>query len=320
MLKSLSFSLVTLAAIPTPLLSIELGLTLPNSTASDWWYGCGPTSAGMLMAYYDINGYGGYTYDNLVPGGTPTPALGAYPNGQLLRNIIASEGHQRDYYNAATYGYNNGGGETSLGYDVAGDDLPVPTHADDCLADFMGTSRDSDGGSNGCTQLYVNDTGVRFDYTGGLLDLGAGLGVIRDVCYGIQAYVEYCGYSLASSFTQNTDIYCDTHNLDAEGFGFADYCAEIDAGRPMLIGMVGDIGGHLVLGIGYDETSSTLEYLNTWDGDIHSMAWDGTLLDMSLYAVYGMELAPVPEPAACAAGAGVAALLLAALRRRRRPA
>ena len=38
--------------------------------AYDWWYGCSPTSAGMMMGYYDIHGYAGQSYANLVPGGT----------------------------------------------------------------------------------------------------------------------------------------------------------------------------------------------------------------------------------------------------------
>ena len=35
-----------------------------------WWYGCAPTSAGMMMGYYDQKGYGGLSYGNLVSGGT----------------------------------------------------------------------------------------------------------------------------------------------------------------------------------------------------------------------------------------------------------
>ena len=35
---------------------------LPGAPNYDWWYGCSPTSAGMLMGYYDNNGYAGLNY------------------------------------------------------------------------------------------------------------------------------------------------------------------------------------------------------------------------------------------------------------------
>ena len=45
------------------------GGSLTNTSNYDWWYGCSPTSTGMMMGYYDRNGYMGYSYSNLVPGG-----------------------------------------------------------------------------------------------------------------------------------------------------------------------------------------------------------------------------------------------------------
>ena len=34
--------------------------TIPGGAPDyEWWYGCSPTAAGMLMGHYDINGYGG---------------------------------------------------------------------------------------------------------------------------------------------------------------------------------------------------------------------------------------------------------------------
>ena len=37
-------------------------VVLPNTTDYDWWYGCSPTSAGMIMGHYDRNGYGSQHY------------------------------------------------------------------------------------------------------------------------------------------------------------------------------------------------------------------------------------------------------------------
>ena len=76
-------------------------VTLPDPGDYDWWYGCSPTSAGMMMGYYDINGYGGLNYDNLVPGGVAetstfpsTPGTWEY----LAQNATASSGHVTDFY------------------------------------------------------------------------------------------------------------------------------------------------------------------------------------------------------------------------------
>ena len=105
------------------------GYTLPNAPDYAWWYGCSPTSAGMMMGYYDINGYKGSSYGNLVPGGTAE--LSTYGNpGALVNNIIASAGDIADFY------------KTPPGYGGSGDDNPAPWHAFNSLADFMGTSQD----------------------------------------------------------------------------------------------------------------------------------------------------------------------------------
>jgi hypothetical protein len=61
---------VALFAGASSISSIAEGEILSNAPAYDWWYGCAPTSAGMMMGHYDINGYAGLRYDNLVPGGT----------------------------------------------------------------------------------------------------------------------------------------------------------------------------------------------------------------------------------------------------------
>ena len=40
--------------------------TLSNTCDYDWWYGCSPTAAGMIMGHYDRNGYGTLNLDNLA--------------------------------------------------------------------------------------------------------------------------------------------------------------------------------------------------------------------------------------------------------------
>jgi len=293
-------------------------IRLSNTTSSDWWYGCSPTTAGMIMAYYDTNGYNGYSYGNLIPGGTATNAFGDWPNGSLLRNAIASEGHQKDFFSATIYGYNYGG--NSDAYGKSGDDLTTGLHSFNCLADFMGTSQDQWGKSNGSTGNFYDENGAR---TFGYSLIAAGNMGLANV--GMEEYVRYCGYDVTSTFTQYADVYMqDNYSLET-GFSFYDYMAEIDAGRPMYLSILDpNAGGHAIMGFGYQEEGQLIEFYNTWDEQMHTMAWDGTYdisgstssYSFGLRAVLGMELATVPEPATCALLAGLATLTLAAYRKR----
>ena len=126
----------------------ELGYFVQGGIAPDydWWHGCSPTSAGMMMGYYDINGYGSLTYDNLVPGGVAETTT--FPPGTYLANdAIASSGHVADFY--------------SDGDGASGDDVDPLWRSFDSLADFMGTSQDAYGNSNGWTLFwYASDGSV----------------------------------------------------------------------------------------------------------------------------------------------------------------
>lgn len=77
-----------------------------------WWHGCGPTALGMLIGFWDGQGF-----ERLIPGSNDWDT-----NRQAIREVIASPGHVADY--------------------VPTPDAPPPHHADDCLADFCRASRD----------------------------------------------------------------------------------------------------------------------------------------------------------------------------------
>lgn len=81
-----------------------------------WYNGCGPTSLGMMIGYWDAHGY-----PNLIPGSNDWAT-----NQTVIQNVIASPGHIRDYVPTPDR--------------VATSD--DPDHADDSLADFTGCSRD----------------------------------------------------------------------------------------------------------------------------------------------------------------------------------
>lgn len=122
----------------------------PHSPSYGWWYGCSPTSAGMMMGFYDLKGYGGKSYANLDPYG-PAATSTIHSDGAwnaTIKSVIASQGHVVDFYRYAncipdlkTHGYG--------AFGVSGDDVAYPTHSFNSLADFMGTSQDAVGNSNG---------------------------------------------------------------------------------------------------------------------------------------------------------------------------
>ncbi len=92
-----------------------------------WYHGCTPTSGMMLFGFWDAHGY-----SNLIPGSNDWST-----NETNIKNSIASPGHITDYalYNDVDdYGWSDP-------YTDISEINPSSAHADNCLADFMGTSR-----------------------------------------------------------------------------------------------------------------------------------------------------------------------------------
>lgn len=276
------------------------GAVLSNVPAYDWWYGCSPTSAGMMMGYYDINGYDGLRYDNLVPGGVAE--LSTFGNsGALANQIIASPGHITDFY---------GGESPSDGSNKSGDDLSAPYHIFDSLADFMGTSQDALSNYNGSTKIYNYGNGERLYYSympffGVDPSYGASYTDLSGM-YGIYEYITYAGYGVNTLYNQLTD------NNVAAGFSLADFQNEVDNNRVVLL----HVTGHTMFGYGYD--GDTIYFHDTWDADPHTMTWGTSYSGLALKSVTVMELTggtPVPEPGASVM-LGIGLLGFAAYRRR----
>jgi hypothetical protein len=239
--------------------------TLTNGGDYMWWYGCSPTSAGMMIGYYDRNGYAGKNYPNLVPGGV---AEQYDYQGPLALNAIASSRHISDYY---------GGG-----YGASGDDVPgAPTGPLNCLADYMRTSSDAFGSSNGSTWFWYYPDGSKF-YVKDSFD--------GDGMYGIYSYItNYAGYNLGAANTCTaayTQLIYDGSNV---GFTWNDYKAEIDAGRPVMI----QVEGHSMYGYGYDNATTEIILHDTWSYGAHRMVWGGSYSGMAQWGVVCLE---IPEP------------------------
>ena len=239
-------------------------VTLEGSGSYQWWYGCSPTSAGMMMGYYD-----GHGYSNLVPDGqAESHTFGSGP--YRVNEIIASPGHITDFY---------GGG-----FGSSDDDHAAPWHSFDCLADFMGTSQDAYGNPNGTTIFWYYESGTRlYDWDIRTFDVYHNSGM-----YGIHEYVTYSGYQIDSLFNQYIAGYGEDQTL---GFTFTDYISEIDAGRPVMI----HVDGHSMYGYGYDLDTTEVLLYDTWTSRQQRMTWGGTYDDRAHFGVTVLHLA-VPEP------------------------
>lgn len=270
--------------------SLGGGSTTLNGSVPDyhWWYGCSPTSAGMLAGYYDINGYNGYTYSRLVKGviaETSTYGAGTF----AVNSIIASSGHVADFY---------GGG---LG--ASGDDTYDGRNFD-CLADFMGTSQDSAGNTNGGTTFYFNPSGAK-------LYMGSLSASYRDKsgAYGIWEYFNYSGYNQSGPGQNFYNQYIAGFDGNLLGFTFQDYMNEIDNSRAVIL----HIENHSLFGYGYDAGTGEILFHDTWSLGEHRMLWGDSYDGRDLFGVTVVIPdggSPVPLPAAFwFLGSGLLALI-----------
>lgn len=198
------------------------GVTKLAGPAYDWWYGCSPTSAGMMMGYYDQKGYGGLNYNKLVPGGVAEATTFPIPNNwsYLANTTIASWGYVTDFYRYAngTPDYNTSGKGASSAYGVSGDDQ-ARTHTSDCLADFMGTSQWALGNVNGSTTFYYYPDGTRL-YAKDVYNAH----ITNDGMLGMDEYFRFAGYG-TGDLSADKNFYTQAIKKPgmSQGFAFADY-------------------------------------------------------------------------------------------------
>jgi hypothetical protein len=269
-----------IAAITAPEPNIEMGINnLSNVPAFDWSYGCSPTSAAMLFGFYDRTGYDNmYTgttnggicpLDNSIWGSGECPLSATHQgiDGQTERR------HVGDYW---IHSGNNG----SDPYIVDG--LPEHTHYA-CTADFMGTNQSKFGNPDGCTTFYCSTNGdPLYDYTGSEP-------LARDGCHGLRLFAESRGYTVQENYSQ----YIRGQGSDPnKGFTFEDFMAEIDAGRLVLIHVV----GHTMLGYGYNTDGNIIYIHNTWDYSDHQMTWGGSFSGLPQKMVTVIRLAGGTPP------------------------
>jgi hypothetical protein len=263
---------------------VTTGTMLRGAPDYQWWYGCSPTAAGMLLGYYDINGYRGEAYTNLVPDAVAEVSTFPSTEGRWdydVQHIIASPRHVSDFY--------------AGGYLAIGDDVPgAPTGPLDSLADFMGTSQDAYENSNGSTWFFVFEDGSKltvadiYNYS-----LSSGDPAIYGAsgAYGIYEFLIWAGYGDRNPLTVDYiyNQYVDSLGK-AYGFGFVDYQAEINAGRAVIL----HLEGHSVLGYGYDSTTGELLIHDTANPGEQRMSWEGSYLGLRLNLVTVVDLTDIP--------------------------
>jgi YD repeat-containing protein len=240
-----------------------------------WAYGCSATSAAMMAGYYDRNGYPnmytGPTNGGMCPldnatWGTSVEGYGECPLSATHLGVDgrSTRGHVNDYY--------SGFGST---IDPFVSNEWEPHEHGDCTADFMKTNIYTDyQNTDGATSFYINNsTGAPYSGPGFYGDDGG---------HGLMLFLQSRGYTVTEYFNQYIAEYGMTY-----GFSFADFQQEIDAGRPVLIHLV----GHTVLGFGYDTEGSVVYIKDTWDHATHTMTWGTSYGGMSHAAVTVIHLA-----------------------------
>jgi beta-propeller repeat-containing protein len=204
-----------------------------------WNYGCTPAVAGMLMGYWDRQGFGKLVAGEqvLAPLSSHTeqrprdfgPIYEKAPQGssqEIIDSLIASEGHHRDYW-AHGFGPDEG----------ANNDPMLDHHKDDCLADYMGTSKGVR--TNGATHANNEVAGLlQWAYDTGQFRLG--------------------------------EVYAVEDSVAT----FDKIKAEIDNSAPVMLSLACDGylgGGHSVLAYGYLDLGPNDQWYavrDTWmDGD-----------------------------------------------------
>lgn len=245
--------------------------------AFDWSYGCSATSAAMMAGFYDHNRYPnmytGPTNGGVMPLNNSAWGDGECPLSATHRGLDGrtTRGNVDDYWVASLSTtpdpyITNGWAQHAYG---------------DCTGDYMGTNQSALGNIDGSTNFYYNPDGSPLiNYTGAEP-------ASRDGTHGLRDFLESRGYVVQQNFNQ----YIMGFNGNTQGFTLADFRAEIDADRPVLIHLV----GHTMLGYDYVSSTSTTIYVHdTWDYSAHTMTWGGSYSGMAHTGVSVIILAPPP--------------------------
>ena len=269
--------------------------TIPGVPAYKWSLGCAATSAAMIAAYYDRSGlsniYTGPTNGGLMP--LDSSGWGTWKDG-------AGKTYDQCPLTASHQGLDGRSTRGSIDdYWVAYGSTATDPYLTkgwtqhtwgDAIGDYMKTSQSTYYNDDGATAYYTSGTSAPL--TCAYME---SVGIPDDSTDGRKLFYEARGYKVTDCYNQDTD------NNKSGGFTFAQYKAEIDAGRPVMLNLL----GHSVVGVGYDDAGSTVYIHDTWDYNTHTMTWGGSYSGMVLQSVSIVNL--------CSSPANVAGLAVAKL-------
>jgi YD repeat-containing protein len=268
-------------AVKLPEPASAAGVNILTVPAFNWVFGCSAVSGAMIAGYYDRNGYPniytGPTNGGVMPlnnSSWPTWPDGdaTYPSCPLIasRNGVdgrTTRGSIDDYWvqysSSAQDPYiTNGWSQHTRG---------------DAIGDYMKTSQSAFANTDGSTAFYSYGSSSSTPLTCTTMAASS----LSDGTLGRKLFYEARGYTVTDCYNQNTD------NKVSGGFSFAQFKAEIDAGRPVML----NLAGHTVVGVGYDDSSNLVYIHDTWDYNNHTMTWGGSYSGMPLQSVSIVNLA-----------------------------
>lgn len=272
--------------VALPESNTSMGINTLTVPAFTWVFGCSPVSGAMIAGYYDRNGYPmiytGITNGGIMPLNNSywpkwTDGFNTYPNLPLAASHLGVDGRTTrgsidDYW--IKYG-------SLISDPYIQNDWTQHTWGD-AIGDYMKTSRSAYGNPDGATTFFFYYSPEKLTCN----DMIAYGVHTLDGTYGRKLFYEARGYTVTNCYNQKTD------NIVSGGFSFAQYKAEIDAGRPVML----YLEGHTVVGVGYDQSTYTVYIHDTWDYNVHTMTWGGSYSGMKLFAVSVVNLTPKPLP------------------------
>jgi hypothetical protein len=259
------------ASVALPESVQEMAIKTLTVPAYNWVFGCSAVSGAMIAGYYDRNGfanmYTGPTDGGVMPlnnSSWPTWSDGynTYPNLPLAASHQGVDGRTTrgsidDYW----VQYN------SSDLDPYITNVWTQHAWGDAIGDYMKTSQSAYGNVDGETTFYY--------YPSSATPINCSSLPADDGTYGRKLFYEARGYTVTACYLQQTD------NKITGGFSFAQYKAEIDAGRPVML----NLEGHTIVGVGYDDSTNTVYLHDTWDYLNHTMTWGGKYSGMTLWSV-----------------------------------
>jgi hypothetical protein len=122
--------------------------------------------------------------------------------------------------------------------------------------------------------------------------------------YGVGQYLEYAGYDASVLYNQLLPDVADDlwgYSPNVNGYTLAQYQAEIDAGRPVMI----QVMGHSMFGYGYIDGTNDILVYDTWDDNDGLgpnsdgqnpgiLTWGGYYGTRLHYGVMVLTVVPVP--------------------------